>query len=154
RGVIVRVHSKATPLTKERLLRLPIRLPTMPTLATGTAGVARVYKVDWHSGLRRLVGDILAQLEERPRMPLVAMFVSNRCSPPDSRQILKSDCLARYGGFLDELLADAVVGVALETGFAVAYLAQTALRVFRSHFLQSLAAQVIASAHNRNHFAG
>ena len=47
-------------------------------------------------------------------MPLVAMFVSNRYPLPNPAQVFESDCLARYGGFLDEFLADAVVHVLLE----------------------------------------
>src|SRR5689334_13055829 len=97
-----------------------------------------------HACPRRFVGDVLAQLEEGPGVPLVAMFVPNRCSLPDARQVLESDCLARYDGFLDQLLADHVVGVALEAGFTAAHLPQTALGILGVHLLEALPAQMVA----------
>jgi hypothetical protein len=63
-----------------------------------------------NTDLRRLIGDIVAKLEEGPGMPLVAMFASNRCSLPNPAQVFESDCLARYGSFEDKLLADTVIG--------------------------------------------
>lgn len=54
-------------------------------------------------------------------MPLVALFVTDRYSLTDSRQILKSECLARDGGFLHQGLADTVVGVFLETALLARY---------------------------------
>ena len=85
--------------------------------------------MDRNAGLRRLVGDELAQLEEGPGMPLVAMFAPNRCSLSDPRQVFESDCLARYDGFLDQLLADTVIRVFLEARLTAAHLAQTTLGV-------------------------
>jgi hypothetical protein len=52
----------------------------MPTGRAGAAGISGIYQVDGNTRLCRLVGDVFAQLEERPGMPLIAMFVSNRCS--------------------------------------------------------------------------
>jgi hypothetical protein len=78
------------------------------------------------------------------------MFVSNRCSLSNPTQVFESDCLARYGGFLDKSLADAVVGILLETGFALPRAADAALGVARADSLQSLAAQVVAGAHEVN----
>ena len=87
-----------------------------------------------------LIGDEQAQLEEGPGMPLVAMFASNRCSLPNPRQVFKSNCLARYDGFLDKLLTDAVVHVFLKSGFASPYAADAALGIACPAILQALAA--------------
>src|SRR5215831_11494833 len=130
---------------KELGVALSIRLLALPTAATGPASVARVYQIDRHASLRRLVGDTLAQLEERPGVPLVAMCPTNRCSLADSRQILQSDCLAGYGGFLDELLADAVVGVVLEAGFAPPHAADAPRGVSGTDFLEPMPPEVVAS---------
>src|SRR5262249_48282385 len=127
-------------------LRFPIRLLTMPTGRARPAGVPGVHQVDRHASPCRLVGDVRSQLEERPGVPLVAMCPTNRCSLADSRQILKSDCLAGYGGFLDELLADAVVGVFLEAGFASSQAADATLGVARAALLEALATQGIPIA--------
>src|SRR5262249_25738942 len=96
----------------------------------------------------------LAQLEERPGMPLIAMFVANRYPLSDSAQVFESECLARYDGLLDELLTDAVIGVLLEAGFALAYAADTALGTARVDFLQALATQVITAAEDVDHCTG
>jgi len=69
---------------KELGLALPIGFLTMPTAAAGAARVPGVYEVDGNPGPGRLIGDVLPQLEERPGVPLVAMFALNRCSLPDS----------------------------------------------------------------------
>src|SRR5262249_4048930 len=129
RGVVVRVRSKATSLAKERLLRLPIGLLTMPTARARPAGVSRVDQMHWHAGPACFVGEELAQLEERPGMPRVAKFASNRYSLLRAQQAVEGECLARYGGFLGTFLADTVVGVALEAGLAPSHATNTALGV-------------------------
>src|SRR5260221_14284371 len=78
------------------------------------------------------------------------MFALNRCSLNDSAQVFKSDCLAQYGGFLNEPLADAVVGVALEADFLLPHAADTPLRIAAPAFLEALASQVVASADEVN----
>src|SRR5581483_1192365 len=98
--------------------------------------------------------DVLAELEEGPGMPFVAMFAANRCSLSDPTQVFESECLARYDGFLDELLADAVVGVALETGLTTAVAYQAPLGVLGSALLEALTPQVIAVADVVNHGPG
>src|SRR5690348_6997657 len=87
-----------------------MRLLTMPIGRTRPTGIPWVYQMHGHACPGRFVGEELAQVEEAPGVPLVAMFASNRGSLSDSTEIFKSDCLARYDGFLDEPLADAVVG--------------------------------------------
>jgi hypothetical protein len=89
----------------------------MPTGRADAARILGVHQTHRHASPRRLIGDIRAQLEERPGMPLIAMFVSNRCSRLNPTEVFERDCLARYGGFMHELLADTVVrvlGLALE----------------------------------------
>src|SRR5262249_8437770 len=154
RGVVVRVRSEATSLAKELRLRLPIRFLTVPTMAAGAAGVARVYQIDRHTGVRCLVGHVLAQLEDRPGVPLVALCPTNRCSLADTREILKSDCLVGHGGFLNGLLADNVIGVALEAGFALPHAADMALGVLGADLLEALAAQVVALANKVDDLTG
>ncbi|HEV8194658.1 MAG TPA: hypothetical protein VGP82_24665, partial [Ktedonobacterales bacterium] len=79
-------------------MRLPIGLLTVPTAATGATGISGIHQIHLHARPGRLVGEELTQLEEGPRVPLVAMFVTDRYPLSDSRQIFKSQCLARYGG--------------------------------------------------------
>ncbi|HEX8983075.1 MAG TPA: hypothetical protein VF792_09920 [Ktedonobacterales bacterium] len=150
-GIIVRIQREATSLAKELRLRFAIRLLTMPTGATRAARVSGVYQMDRNPGPRCLVGDVLAQLIERPGMPLIAMFVSNRCTLSYSGQIFESDCLARYGGFLHQGLADAMVGICLEAAFLACVLAKASLGILGIDLLQSLAAHVVARANSVNH---
>ncbi|HEX9412283.1 MAG TPA: hypothetical protein VF916_02165, partial [Ktedonobacterales bacterium] len=79
-------------------------------------------------------------------MPPVARFVSNRCSLSDPAQVFKSDCLARYDGFLNESLADAVVGVFLEAGFTASQATDATLGIAGPDFLEPLSAPVVAIA--------
>jgi hypothetical protein len=95
-----------------------------------------------------------AHLKKCPGVPLVAMFASNRCSLSNPTEVFKRDCLARYRGFLDDLLANHMIGVGLEARLAATHLAQTALRVLRVDLLQPLAAQVVAVANKVNDLAG
>jgi hypothetical protein len=82
------------------------------------------------------------------------MFASNRCSLSNPTEVFNRDCLARYGSFLDQLLADAVVGVFLETCFALSHAANAALGVACAALLQPLAAQVIAFTDEVDNLAG
>jgi len=127
-------------------LRLPVGLLTVPTSRAGAARVSGIYQVDGNTGVRGLVADVRPQLEEGPRVPLVAMCPTNRCSLADSRQILKRDCLAGHGGFLNELLANNVVGAALEAGIALPHAADTALGALGADLLETLSAHVVAIA--------
>jgi hypothetical protein len=106
-----------------------------------------------HAGPCRFVGDVVAQLEERPGMPLVAMCALNRCSLSDTAQVFEGDCLAQYSGFLDELLADAVVGIALEAGLTLPHASYPPLGVAGADLLEPLAAQVVAGADDVNESA-
>src|SRR5262249_37029567 len=54
----------------------------------------------------------------------------------------------------NELLADNVVGVALEVGFALPHAAVTALGVLGADLLETLAAQVVASGNQVDDLAG
>src|SRR4029077_15572420 len=87
-------------------------------------------------------------------MPLVTMFASNRCSRSNPTEVFERDCLARCDGFLNQLLANTVIGVTLETGLAAAHLPQTAFGVLRTDLLQSLAAQIIAATDDGNNLPG
>jgi hypothetical protein len=79
-------------------------------------------------------------------MPLVALLASNRYSRSDSRQVFEGKCLARYDGFLDQSLADAVIYVFLEAALPARVLAQPTLGVLRANLLQSLPTAMIAGA--------
>src|SRR5262249_25381840 len=101
-GVVVRVQREATSLAKERFLRFPIRLLTVPTGRTRPAGSPWVYQMHRHAGPGGFVGEELAQLEEGPGVPFVAMFVPNRYPLANPAQVFESQCLARYDGFLHQ----------------------------------------------------
>jgi hypothetical protein len=79
------------------------------------------------------------------------MFVTDRYPLSDSRQIFKSQCLARYGGFLDQGLANTVVHILLEATLPPRVLAQTAFRILRVDLLQALAARMVARASLLHH---
>src|SRR5262245_8492384 len=102
----------------EHCLRFAIVFGAVPTARAGATGVARVHQHDGYPRPRRFVGDVLPQLEESPRMPLVAIGPANRCPLSYPTQVFEGECLAGDEGFVDELLADTVVGVFLKAGFA------------------------------------
>src|SRR5690348_5618907 len=97
----------------------------------GAAGVPRVYQMHWHAYPCRFVGKELAQLEEGPGMPFVAMFVPNRDPLTNPRKVFKSDCLARDDGFFHQGLRDTVIHIRLEAAFSTRVLAQAAFGVLR-----------------------
>ena len=91
-----------------------------------------------------LVGEELAQLEEGPGMPLVAMFVPNRYPLSNPAEVFESECLARDDGFLHQGLADTVIHVLLEAALPSRILPETAFGVLGVDLLQPLAACVVA----------
>ena len=66
RRVQVRMGGVSTRDTEELRLRLAIGFLTMPTVATGLAGIGRIDVDHPHTSQRRLVGDEGAKLEECP----------------------------------------------------------------------------------------
>src|SRR5690348_14334114 len=90
------------------------------------------------------IGEEVAQLEEGPGIPFVALFVPNRYPLPDPRQVFESQCLARYDGFSHYGLANTVIDVLLEAALPSRILLETAFRVLGVDLLQSLAALMVA----------
>jgi len=159
RGSVVRIQREAPSLAKERRLGLPIGLLTMPTGGAGATGSPRVYQMYRRACPCGLVAEELAQLEEGPGMPLVAMFAmfamfaSNRCSLSNPGQVFESECLARSDGVLYQGLADTVRHVLLETALPSGVPAQAALGVLRVDLVQSLTARMVARARLLDHGA-
>ena len=131
-------------LTPERGLRLTIRFLAMPTMTTRTRRVARVNKLDLHTHPCCFVRDGGAKLIEGPRVPFIAVLSSNHCPVPDTCEVFKGKCLARYDGFVYQGLCDAVIDISLETLFAPAHLLEAAFSGTGPNALQDLAALVIA----------
>jgi hypothetical protein len=118
----------------------------MAALTARATGIPRIYQMQRNARPGSFVREKLAQLVESPGMPLIAMFVANRYPLSDSTQVLKSDCLARYGGFLHQGLRDTVIHIYLKATLPACILAQTALRIPRIDLLQALAASMVAGA--------
>src|SRR5690242_20828913 len=78
---------------KELRLRLPICFFTMPTDATGLAGIRRIDIDNQHTGQCRLVGNESAELEETPGVQHSPVAFRNRSlradTFPDMRQIFQ-----------------------------------------------------------------
>src|SRR5262249_44997759 len=144
RGVVVRMQIHATPLAGELRLTLAVRLLTMSTLATGPAGIPGVYQEEGNTCPSRLIGDVGTELKEGPRVPLVTVCASNRCPLSNPRQVFEGECLARDDGFLDQSLADAVVGVFLEPSFLASHPAQALPGASGTARLQPLAVGMAA----------
>lgn len=123
-----------------------IRLLTMATLTARAAGIPRVYQMQRHASPGGFVGEELAQLEEGPGMPLVALFVANRYPFSNPTQVFESQCLARDESFEYQGLRDTVIDVFLKAALTARILAQTAFGVLRVDLLQPLAPGVVALA--------
>src|SRR5262249_47035407 len=112
-------------------------------------------QVEGHASPCCFVTDVLAQLEERPGGPPIALVVAHRYARADSpAQVFESTCLARYDSLLDALVIDAVMRALLEAGFALAAAADTARGIARANLLQALATPVIAAADQVDHRVG
>src|SRR5712692_8691906 len=131
-------------LTRERGLTVTIGLFAMSTLRTGTRGVSRVNKPDRNTRPCCFVGDHDAELIEGPAMPFIAVLVANSDTLSNTSQVLKSECLARYNGFLYQGFAYLVIGVLLETLLTSAHLFQATFCRTGTHALQEVTAVVIA----------
>lgn len=83
-------------------------------------------------------------------MPLVTMFATNRCSLTNTRKVFECDCLARYGGFGNQRLADAVVHILLESVLFARRFTQPAFGTLGANHLKSLTTKVVASTHGMN----
>ena len=139
-GSVLSVRSQAPSLAKERVLRRAIRLLTAPTGSACPAGSAWVSQGDRRADLRRLRGDGLAPLAERPGMPLVTLVVAKTYPVWRPAQGVECAGLAGYDGVLNQLRA-ARVGQASLTGRCV-------------DPLQPLATPVGAATHEGNPSAG
>src|SRR6185312_5664354 len=77
-GIPISVIGVAASLTDKAGLTLAVRFRTVPTLATGTSGVTRVYRVQWHTSKSSLVGKEVTQLSKAPGAMPCPLRVSNR----------------------------------------------------------------------------
>src|SRR5258707_3119939 len=98
-------------------------MATVATRPTRVSGINQMHRDPCPS---RLVGDVLAELKEGPGMPLIAMLVSNRCPLSNPTQVFEGECLARYGGFINQGLPDTAVHIPVQTAIPVRTLAQAA----------------------------
>src|SRR5258708_37302665 len=122
-------------------------MATVATRPTRVSGINQMHRDPCPS---RLVGDVLAELQEGPGMPLIAMLVSNRCPLSNPTQVFEGECLARDGGCSNQGLRDTVIHIPLKAAFLVRILAQAALGILGVDLLQALAAQGIARTHDMN----
>lgn len=77
-------------------------------------------------------------------MPFVAVLSSNHCPVPDTCEVFKGKCLARYDGFVYEGLTYAVIDISLETLFTPTHLLEATFSGTGPNALQDVAAVVIA----------
>src|SRR5215467_9581581 len=117
---------------------------------TGATGVSGIDQMHWHACPCGFVDEELTELIESPRMPLIAMFATNRDSLTNPTQIFESACLARDGGSFHQDLAYTVMHIALETPFLARVLAQAGLGVPDIDLLKALAAVMMARANDVN----
>ena len=129
-------------------MRRAIGLLTVATGRAGATGVSGVDHTQGHACPGGFVGEELAELEERPRMPRVTMFVTNRDPLPDATQVFERECLARYDGFGVPRFSQCGDSHPVEAAFFARVLAQAALGVLGVDRLKTLAALVIAGANH------
>src|SRR5690242_11035454 len=101
---------EATTDAMELRLRLPTGFINHAALATGAAGVARVYEDHGHARQSSLVDDELAQLLKRSVSPYKAHLTTEAGgSLPDTLQVFQRECLAVVVRLLNDCCADGVV---------------------------------------------
>ena len=126
-------------------LRTAVRFVAVTTDRAGARGVARVNGDQHHPGLRGLVAQKGAKLPKGPTVAHPSLLPSNRGSLADLGQILDGECLTGHARLLDQLLADAVVHIALEPALRAGELPQTPASAARVGLLESLAMRMSAS---------
>ena len=80
-------------------------------------------------------------------MPLVAIGPANRCPLSNPRQVFERECLAGHDGFVDQRLADHVVGMGLEPRLTPPHAADAALGVTGADFLEAAPPEMGAVAY-------
>jgi len=153
----LRVQREATALAEDSIVRRPVGCFTVPAHGASAAGSSGIDQRDRHAALRCRGGEVLAQGEEGPGGPRVALVARTRDSLPNTTQGLASEWRARSGGLGSQLLAEAVVDLLWEASLTTAPLAQVPLGAPlgapRAHLLQPLVAPVGARAGTVAHSA-
>ncbi len=98
----------------EQTLREAVGSIHTTTLRTSPAGITRVNEDHPPPYSFGLVGDVLAQLIERPVTMLASLLATYNRSLADARQIFQGDGSASAYCFFNKLFTDLVVGVLLE----------------------------------------
>lgn len=120
RGVVVCVGHMATQTAFKLGLALTIGFIAMTTLATGSAGVARINGYHWDTVQLSLVFEKAPQLKKRPATHLCSLTTPEPGSGPDACQVFQGNASASVFGVSNELFAYNVVLVAAEPPLFVA----------------------------------
>ena len=100
-------------------------------MPAGRAHLRGVRRVDVHQrdpGPCRLVGDVLAELGERPGVQRDPLGLAEPYPPADAAQVLQGDAASGAFSLGHDALGDDVVGVGGEPGFLTRPLAQEPFR--------------------------
>ena len=133
------VGRKTTARADEIGLRLPIRLVDATALRARSARVARVHCDETHARERGLVRQERTQLEERPRVQRAPLGLPDRYPIADAVEVFDGNAASGALGLTDEMLADAVVGMAVEVLLLSSKLSEVSIRGFRAPVLERLA---------------
>src|SRR5258706_15970482 len=134
--VPVGVLSEAARPAEEGGLVGPVGLGDVSAGGAALRGVGRVDVYDRHPGPCRLVGDVLAELVERPRVQRDPLGPSEPYPVADAAQVFQGDPAAGAFGLGHDALSDAVVGVGGEPGFLAPALLQQPLGGFGADGLE------------------
>src|SRR5438552_15598631 len=117
-------------------LALTISRGTVPAARARLRGVGRINQPDLDASPGRFVGQNQPQLREGPAVPFVTVFAPNRDLLSQTDQVFKSECLARYDGFLYQGLGYSMVDILHVAAFTPTHLFQPAFGRAGSHPLQ------------------
>ena len=129
RRVDIGVCLMATHAAHKLALAAAVGLVAVATHGASAAGVPGINELDGNPRQQSLVGDELPQLVKRPTEHLGPLLSPELCPVADALEILHSDPASGVCSDTNDPLADAVVGVAPESGLAVANALHRASRV-------------------------
>ena len=120
RGVVVGVCLMAARSTKKLCLVLAVGFFAVAAPRTSPTRVARIDRDQDHAVKLGLVFDERPQLSECPAAHFSSLLLSEPCPAANSLKVFKGDSAAGAFGRSDDVLADDVVDVPLESGFSIA----------------------------------
>src|SRR5215470_15328296 len=101
-------------IAQERISSYSILFTQMIALWASLARVSRVYRLHFHSGKRRLVFNVVAQLRKCPLTHAISLLLPEPCPVSDALKVFDGYSSTGVCSFRNDLLGNCMVGIRLK----------------------------------------